>query len=82
LAKLPNRQTEDIGDYSVLRVVASFPGETALRPPGLFIKSRRNRHTLQSMEFWDDQHPLASLNILYLAKITKDMAPPNCLTSV
>ncbi|KAJ7217647.1 hypothetical protein B0H12DRAFT_330834 [Mycena haematopus] len=81
LSELPNRQTEDIGDYSVLRVVASFPGVTALTP-GPFKKSRRRKTTLQSMEHWNDVHPLASLNILYLAKITKDMAPRNFLTSV
>ncbi|KAJ7217641.1 hypothetical protein B0H12DRAFT_330503 [Mycena haematopus] len=81
LLELPNRQTEKIGDYSVLRVVASFPGVTALKP-GPFKKSRRQKGTLESMKHWKDAHPLASLNILYLANITKDMSPRNGLTSI
>ncbi|KAJ6487603.1 hypothetical protein C8R45DRAFT_868593 [Mycena sanguinolenta] len=80
LSKLPNRQKEDAGAYSLLRVVASFPGETAITE-----QSRRQTGTLANMRFWDDvdgEHPLASLNILYLADITKGMAPENYLTGI
>ncbi|KAJ6487596.1 hypothetical protein C8R45DRAFT_993714, partial [Mycena sanguinolenta] len=80
LSKLPKRQEEDAGTYSLLRVVASFPGETAITE-----QSRRKTGTLANMRFWDDldgEHPLASLNILYLADITKGMAPENYLTGI
>ncbi|KAF8169872.1 hypothetical protein K438DRAFT_1982996 [Mycena galopus ATCC 62051] len=78
LLELPNRHP-DVGTYSLLRVVASFPGETALTSGHL----RRKPESLPSMPNWsDDIHPLASLDIGYLAKITQNMTPIKFLSGV
>ncbi|KAJ7098652.1 hypothetical protein B0H15DRAFT_797342 [Mycena belliarum] len=67
LLDLPDKRL-DAGKYSLLRVIASFPGETRLE---------RGHTTLKDMPFYDDAHPIASLNMTLLAEVTKDMKPQN-----
>ncbi|KAJ6487600.1 hypothetical protein C8R45DRAFT_791340, partial [Mycena sanguinolenta] len=76
LLALPNRNP-NLGKYSVLRVVASFPGI-----PGVDLESctkkgveGREKATLEKMPHWDDEHPLASLNMDYVATLTQHMSP-------
>ncbi|KAJ7429860.1 hypothetical protein FB451DRAFT_1114963 [Mycena latifolia] len=61
LLALPGKRL-DAGEYSLLRVVASFPGETRLE---------RGNGTLRNMPFYNDKHPIASLNMSLLAEVTK-----------
>ncbi|KAJ6629879.1 hypothetical protein B0H10DRAFT_1746999, partial [Mycena sp. CBHHK59/15] len=62
----------DAGKYSLLRVIVSFPAETKMSRGG----------TLKNMALYCDEHPIASLNIGYLATRTKNMAPKNFLSTV
>ncbi|KAJ7211019.1 hypothetical protein C8J57DRAFT_1017496, partial [Mycena rebaudengoi] len=65
------RESVDTGKYNVLRVIVSFPGETRL-----------NRgESLEDMDFYrdKDQHPIASLNMGHLGKLTEDMEPKKYL---
>ncbi|KAJ7279679.1 hypothetical protein C8J57DRAFT_1303945 [Mycena rebaudengoi] len=64
LSHLPDR-IEDAGKYSLLRVIVSFPGETRLV----------RGESLEDMEYYDDDHPIASLNMVHLGQVTKDMEP-------
>ncbi|KAG6872270.1 hypothetical protein C0995_011369 [Termitomyces sp. Mi166 len=65
LASLPHRRS-DVGTYSLLRVVASFPAQ-----PGL-------KRCLE--EDPDEQHhPVASLNVNFLKQLTKGLSPVNFL---
>ncbi|KAJ7159583.1 hypothetical protein C8R46DRAFT_1224169 [Mycena filopes] len=71
LKALPGRRA-DVGSCGVLRVVVSFPGETRLKRGA----------TLDDMDFYHDEHPIASLNMPLLAEMTKDLAPRNFLSMV
>ncbi|KAJ7152446.1 hypothetical protein C8R46DRAFT_1302822 [Mycena filopes] len=71
LKALPGRRA-DVGSCGVLRVVVSFPGETRVQRGA----------TLDNMDFYDDEHPIASLNMPLLAEMTKDLAPRNFLSMV
>jgi hypothetical protein len=46
-------------------VIVSFPGETRLV----------RGESLEDMEYYDDDHPIASLNMVHLGQVTKDMEP-------
>ncbi|KAJ7108418.1 hypothetical protein C8R43DRAFT_843630, partial [Mycena crocata] len=57
----------DVGTYSLLRVVVSFPGET---------KISRGATLTDSDSYHDvDKHPLATLNMQHLAAMTRHMEP-------
>ncbi|KAJ7113002.1 hypothetical protein C8R44DRAFT_882038 [Mycena epipterygia] len=71
LLKLPGRR-DDLGKYSLLRVIVSFPGETRVSRG----KNLTNSH------FYDDEHPLAVLNMQYLAAMTRNMEPKHFLTTI
>ncbi|KAJ7741220.1 hypothetical protein DFH07DRAFT_751229 [Mycena maculata] len=71
LKDLPGRR-KDAGDYSLLRVIVSFPGET---------KAERGK-TLKDMDFYYDDHPIASLNMEVVAEMTNHMAPQGFLGKV
>ena len=63
LKKLPNR-CEDAGECSLLRVVASFPA----------------RAEFDKKEDWEgDEHPIASLDMEFVKKVTKKLSPLNIL---
>ena len=65
LLALPNRRT-DAGKYSLLRVVASFPADTNLK-----------RCSEEDPD--EDGHPIASLNMTLVKKITRRISPVDFL---
>ncbi|KAJ7133764.1 hypothetical protein C8R43DRAFT_894992, partial [Mycena crocata] len=73
LLRLPGRRA-DAGTYSLLRVIVSFPGDT---------KVSRGRELKNSVFYHDvDKHPLASLNMQYLAAMTRNIEPKEFLTTI
>ncbi|KAJ7186481.1 hypothetical protein C8R46DRAFT_879948 [Mycena filopes] len=82
LVKLPNRVVQeqyeegghirDAGECSLLRVIVSFPGETLIS----------RSEVLEKSEFYNDEHPLAALNMNYVATMTRNMEPRDFLTTV
>ncbi|KIM37392.1 hypothetical protein M413DRAFT_20297 [Hebeloma cylindrosporum] len=62
---LPNRR-RDVGKYSLLRVVASFPADTNLK-----------RCSEEDPD--EDGHPIASLNMTLLKQITRRISPVDFL---
>ncbi|KAG5643748.1 hypothetical protein DXG03_009682 [Asterophora parasitica] len=65
LSMLPHRR-EDAGKYSLLRVVASFPAQTALK--------RCIEEDLDTQG-----HPIACLNMKYIKQLTKGLSPVDFL---
>ncbi|KAJ7510874.1 hypothetical protein B0H11DRAFT_1034481 [Mycena galericulata] len=70
LLELPDRRT-DVGKYSLLRVVTSFPGETRLQ------RATTTLNKKAPVPFYDDdeEHPIASMDIDLLGEVTKNMKP-------
>ena len=63
MKNLPNRR-DNAGECSLLRVVASFPA----------------RPEFAEEQHWEgDKHPIASLNMEFVKKMTKDKSPLNIL---
>ncbi|KAF9446423.1 hypothetical protein P691DRAFT_627847, partial [Macrolepiota fuliginosa MF-IS2] len=65
LLSLPGRR-EDAGKFSLLRVVASFPAQT-----------RMKRYIEQDPD--EDDHPIATLNMNLVKKITRKLSPQDFL---
>ncbi|KAJ7150875.1 hypothetical protein C8R43DRAFT_924428 [Mycena crocata] len=73
LRKLPRRMADDAGTYSMLRVVAACPLRTGL-----------TKKRAAGYKYYEDigNHPLASLNMDFLAKITQDLQPTRKIFSM